>query len=238
MHQGKQQEAIERVKKALERPEAFLDKKLLLTALFNFYRQIGDAKQMPHYAVLGMIHNPLNYQARIQLLESLHAMQDKEAETQQIDAFFNDFVHAPLALLALNDFAIISHNVPVAEQIYSEALNRGWRIHFFALSRLQTFLVSQDYTAADHFIKTLLKEAHDWIKTPLIETLLNALRMALYYGQGQKDLAEAYFKRLRQEQLPLDKWLSVVQLLYKKGSESRHGACSSMSMSTPRKNKR
>tara|TARA_B100000989_G_scaffold294022_1_gene272313 strand:+ start:1447 stop:3135 length:1689 start_codon:yes stop_codon:yes gene_type:complete len=196
--------AIELLENALNR---YPSNDIIYDYLAQFYQRLGKGAKARRYAILRTLENPLEADPRIDLLLIYNQLGQKKEEKREIEAILNQFNEQPQELHQVALFASQTQNVPLAQRIYTQALDNGFNMGPFCFALINTHIEAQEYPEALALLEEFDNEGASWMRAN--QGITNGLRALAHLGSGNPDIAQAYLKKMLE-----DRTLSTERLIF------------------------
>lgn len=159
------------------------------------YREADLPRQAREKAIEYVIRNPLRWEPRVLLIETLDEGGFEERFTREVDSIMREYRNEEAAMAALGQFAAIKGKVRVANRLYELALENNFNLGIFSLLLIESHVKAGRYDEAIGFCNELIRENPAWMSQ--LESVFNGIRALAYYGSGNSELGNLYLRDFR-----------------------------------------
>jgi tetratricopeptide (TPR) repeat protein len=160
--------------------------------LVNIFRQLGDYDRARETALEMIIKNPMEWQARITLIDILSASGRMDRRDREIEALLREHRNDEQAMTALARICAEYGDVDGASRLYEISLENGYSLSLFSLTLAEALVQAGQYQEAIDLCNELIQEDPAWLLNA--EGSFNAIRSLAYFGVGDNELGNLYLK--------------------------------------------
>jgi hypothetical protein len=151
------------------------------------YRDLGRFPDARRFALLRQFNDPASPGARIDLIHTYHATDDRAAEARELAAYLKDFRTDAAALVLLAWLAVDTIQPELAATAHDLAVAQKFSLNAFNLARVHTAVAAQDYASALKLADAALLEENE--DNPYFASTLNGLRAVAHFGLNEPSRA-------------------------------------------------
>lgn len=159
------------------------------------YREADRPHQARERAIEYVIRNPLRWEPRILLIETLNDGGFEDRFTREVESIMREYRNDEAAMAALGQFAANKGKVRIANRLYELALENNFNLGIFSLLLIESHVKDGRFEEAIGFCNELIRENPPWMGN--LESIFNGIRALAYYGAGNTELGNLYLRDFR-----------------------------------------
>ena len=159
------------------------------------YREAELPRQAREKAIEYVIRNPLRWEPRILLIETLDEGGFEDRFIREVDSIMREYRNEESAMAALGQFAANKGKVRIANRLYELALENNFNLGIFSLLLIESHVKAGRFEEAIGFCNELIRENPPWMSN--LESVFNGIRALAYYGSGNTELGNLYLRDFR-----------------------------------------